>query len=472
MIAAELIKTCIIDVFKDTIKGEIRSTVKGGTSKACSLIKGMIRNNMLYTIDFAGCRNFYVDQMAILQDPVLLRLNLPKTMDIDFIGDEVVRRNSISIPKGEELFKLFFWHGAPIIIHLASTTLHDDGYEYCTIGIKFYTVNTSGNRHILCQFVMKLLERVENKQFNEKMARKKYTECNYLNDRAQTRHFNIQLRTFDDVFLTNEQESILIKTLDNFRDKRDWYKNNNIPYHLGILLYSEGGTGKTSIAQAICEHMKATPTFINGNTLIHLPRYLDKLKQHVTNPLDYRAVIVEDIDCSSVSQSREYASGEASREDMQRVQQGGGYPRTRNAPPEPPNLGLSDILNCLDGVRAPDNMIFIFTTNHIEKLDPALIRPGRIDVKLDIPCVTPETLAKFLKKIYNYDMPEDEMRRIKVRKHLKFAELQLEAVRGSTVEEIIKFAETEVVTPIEDPEDIPTEEINEKKKNTKNSKKS
>ena len=43
---------------------------------------------------------------------------------------------------------------------------------------------------------------------------------------------------------------------------------------------------------------------------------------------------------------------------------------------------LSGLLNVLDGFHAPNGVLFVMTTNHVEKLDPALLRPGRIDYKL------------------------------------------------------------------------------------------
>ena len=43
---------------------------------------------------------------------------------------------------------------------------------------------------------------------------------------------------------------------------------------------------------------------------------------------------------------------------------------------------LSGLLNVLDGFTAPTGVLFVMTTNHVERLDPALLRPGRIDYKL------------------------------------------------------------------------------------------
>lgn len=100
------------------------------------------------------------------------------------------------------------------------------------------------------------------------------------------------------------------------------------------------------------------------------------------------------------------------------------------------NLGLASVLNTIDGIGAPTNTIFIFTTNHVEKLDPALIRPGRIDLKLEIKPVCVETFTQFMKKHYGEDVsiPAD----LKIRKGISFAELQTMVMGKKTPSEIIK----------------------------------
>ena len=64
---------------------------------------------------------------------------------------------------------------------------------------------------------------------------------------------------------------------------------------------------------------------------------------------------------------------------------------------------LSEILNCLDGINTPDFFMIIATTNKIETIDPALLRPGRFDVCIEIPTVDKEVFNQFL----NYYMPEE-----------------------------------------------------------------
>lgn len=60
---------------------------------------------------------------------------------------------------------------------------------------------------------------------------------------------------------------------------------------------------------------------------------------------------------------------------------------------------LTDILNILDGLRTRENVIYVLTTNHIEKLPPALLRDGRMDYKVELDYLEPETANKMLSKL-------------------------------------------------------------------------
>ena len=80
--------------------------------------------------------------------------------------------------------------------------------------------------------------------------------------------------------------------------------------------------------------------------------------------------LFEDIDCTRSGQKREPAAG-ADQQDGKREKEG-----INNG------VTLSGLLNVLDGFFAPTGVLFMMTTNHVEALDPALLRPGRIDYKL------------------------------------------------------------------------------------------
>ena len=96
--------------------------------------------------------------------------------------------------------------------------------------------------------------------------------------------------------------------------------------------------------------------------------------------------------------------------------------------------GFAQLLNYLDGTDSPENVIFVFTTNHIETLDPALIRPGRCDLKIEITSICEETLNQFMKFHFNKELHD-----IKIPEGLTFAYLQNELIRGASFEEMCEY---------------------------------
>jgi len=87
-------------------------------------------------------------------------------------------------------------------------------------------------------------------------------------------------------------------------------------------------------------------------------------------------ILFEDIDCMKASsrnlESAEFSQPQTARTDV--AIQAKGSDRG--------GVSLSGLLNVLDGFHAPENVVFVMTTNDVEALDPALLRPGRIDYKL------------------------------------------------------------------------------------------
>ena len=241
-------------------------------------------------------------------------------------------------------------------------------------------------------------------------------------------------RTFNDTFIPADQEKLIKDSLDHFVASRNWYKKNRIPYHFGFLLYGAAGTGKTSVSQAIADYLGAELYVMSGDDLSELKQTLNGyVSRNAINKNVYRVICIEDIDCGFSKSATDIATEmlmdkiSESVEDRLRGGHGAGNKRTS---------GLADILNCFDGIHAPENAIYVLTTNHIDKLDPALIRPGRIDVKIEIPTVTAETLTRFIETHYNVAAPyiDDEW----LRKDVTFAELQTSVMKRFTPEDIIE----------------------------------
>jgi mitochondrial chaperone BCS1 len=157
-------------------------------------------------------------------------------------------------------------------------------------------------------------------------------------------------------------ETELFGDLDRFLASRDLYRQRGIPWRRGYLLYGPPGTGKSSIIRAIASHY--------GRELVSLSLtdMDDSALLRAWSAITATSVIaIEDID--SVFEGR-HPLGE---------------------------LSFSALLNTLDGAGAVEGSIAILTTNHREKLDPALIRPGRCDRVFSLGYLTPETCVNMFR---------------------------------------------------------------------------
>jgi len=176
-------------------------------------------------------------------------------------------------------------------------------------------------------------------------------------------------RLLESVLLEPGEKEYLLRDVSRFRRSKRRYELLGIPYHRGYLFYGPPGTGKTSLVSALAAHFGLSIYMVN------LADFNDRSLMSAANQVPRNSVLLfEDIDCMKGSQSRaEIVEGA-----------GEGPPVNHSKDKVAPQNGvtLSGLLNVLDGFHAPSGVLFVMTTNHIEKLDPALLRPGRIDYKL------------------------------------------------------------------------------------------
>jgi chaperone BCS1 len=176
-------------------------------------------------------------------------------------------------------------------------------------------------------------------------------------------------RWLDSVVLQPGEKEHLVQDIEKFRKSKERYQRLGIPYHRGYLFYGPPGTGKTSLVSALAAN------FGLSIYLINLGDFTDRSLMNAVNQITPNSVLLfEDIDCMRSSKARMPAnaggnSGGQERDDKETV-------AARNG------VTLSGLLNALDGFYAPTNVLFMMTTNRIETLDEALLRPGRIDYKL------------------------------------------------------------------------------------------
>lgn len=201
-------------------------------------------------------------------------------------------------------------------------------------------------------------------------------------------------RKLETVILEDKVKSKLLSHLDNFKKKKCWYQKHGIPYRTGICLYGPPGTGKTSLVKALCDTEKRNLFILNLSTLT------DDSIARAFDTVDREAVLlIEDIDTFLASNNRSKSTDSTSATSK---------------------LTLSGLLNAIDGVSNSDGRILIVSTNHIESLDPAILRSGRIDLMLKLDFLTNETAKTAMNRFF----PGFDFDGLEVRKNITPADLQ------------------------------------------------
>ncbi|KAJ3417585.1 hypothetical protein HDV05_000042 [Chytridiales sp. JEL 0842] len=180
-------------------------------------------------------------------------------------------------------------------------------------------------------------------------------------------------REIDSVVLNAGLSDFIVKDVKNFLGNGKWYHERGIPYRRGYLLYGPPGTGKTSFIQALAGHMEYNICVMN---LSERGMTDDRLAHLLTNSPPRSLILLEDIDAAFAQRDPNEKQGFASM------------------------VTFSGLLNALDGVAASEERLVFMTTNHLERLDPALIRPGRVDVKVLLDNVTEAQARTMFLKFY------------------------------------------------------------------------
>ncbi|GAA6014096.1 hypothetical protein JCM8202_005145 [Rhodotorula sphaerocarpa] len=186
-------------------------------------------------------------------------------------------------------------------------------------------------------------------------------------------------RLLESVVLDEGVKERVVDDVKAFMSRGKWYSERGIPYRRGYLLYGPPGSGKSSFIQALAGSLDYNICVLN---LSERGLTDDKLNHLLANAPERSVMLLEDIDAAF---SRRAQTGEA------------GF----NS-----NVTFSGLLNALDGVASSTSQRILFlTTNHLEKLDPALIRPGRVDLKELIDDATPYQAAELFTRFYS-DEPD------------------------------------------------------------------
>lgn len=181
-----------------------------------------------------------------------------------------------------------------------------------------------------------------------------------------------------EVFLPSKLKTQIDNAIESFQKNRLKFLERGIPYKLTFLFYGPPGTGKSTLIAYIAKKSKRS---------VVIP--LESLVLHGT--LGFHGVICfEDIDSESFTKKRK--PKKANDDDSY---EGNTFDEDRASA-----KGLGAFLNFLQGPSVLDDEIIVITTNHLEKLDPAIYRPGRVDELISVNYYQLEDMKEWVEFFY------------------------------------------------------------------------
>ncbi|XBI66581.1 hypothetical protein VPH35_046121 [Triticum aestivum] len=184
--------------------------------------------------------------------------------------------------------------------------------------------------------------------------------------------------TFDTLAMDPAKKQMIKDDLDDFTYSRDYYRRIGKAWKRGYLLHGPPGTGKSTMIAAMANYLKYDIYDIELTTL----ESNSDLRKLFIETTGKSIIVIEDIDCSlDLTGSRATMLPPLPAFDDAAE---AGYDKSRGKRHN--ILTLSGLLNFIDGLWSAHSgeRIIVFTTNHLDKLDPALIRRGRMDMHIEM----------------------------------------------------------------------------------------
>lgn len=199
---------------------------------------------------------------------------------------------------------------------------------------------------------------------------------------------SIHKRPLSTVVLNRQLKQTIVDQIDYFNSHEDWYHSRGMPYKLTYVLHGAPGTGKTSLVRALAAHYGRSVYSLNLASMSD-----NSLGLAFSKVPKGGIVLIEDFDSVRAVKAR------GGRDIIVPSQQSGEG--TQGGLLDMEFLSLSGILNTLDGIVSLDGVMVFMPTNHLEVLDPALIRKGRVDHVLEIPLLQDTEVREYIQLMYS-----------------------------------------------------------------------
>ena len=238
--------------------------------------------------------------------------------------------------------------------------------------------------------------------------------------------------SFDNIFF--KQKSLLLEKVDFFINNKDWYYHQGKPYTLGLGLSGPPGTGKTSIIKSIAKklnrHLIVIPLDKIKSTKEFTAAFYESRYNKANKPnsigFSDKIIVFEDIDCmSDIVFTRDKSPSTPTEDGMKKEAsqsqlistvikacKDDDYEPLKSLKTDEDKLTLSFVLNVIDGIRETPGRIIIISSNYYDKLDKALVRPGRIDMCLNMELASHKVIEQMFEHFYGYNTTAPKMSHI------------------------------------------------------------
>ncbi len=181
---------------------------------------------------------------------------------------------------------------------------------------------------------------------------------------------DVPRRSINTVLVDDDRIENVLDDMRWFYGASNWYAERGVPWRRGYLFYGPPGTGKSSLIRALASDLSLDIASLDIGRVTLTD---DDLREAMMCAPKGSLIAIEDVD--AVFTQRE-----------------GGEKRS--------GISFSGLLNAIDGVAAQEGRALVMTTNHKEKLDPALIRPGRADVHTELGLVGAATARRLFDRFF------------------------------------------------------------------------
>lgn len=201
------------------------------------------------------------------------------------------------------------------------------------------------NAYILCkEFIKEVIE------YNKNKIKNKVNISIYKPGIGWIILSQLPKRNMDTIYLESTKKDAIIKDIENFYNNEKEYHKFGIPHTRKYLLVGPPGTGKTSFIMALASLFDKSISMISFNQKLD-----DAGLMNIFNQLENDSFLVlEDIDALFINSDERSLTNSSA-------------------------ISFSGLLNVLDGFGRKEKIVILMTTNHMTRLDEALIRPGRVD---------------------------------------------------------------------------------------------